>query len=126
MGSMYRFANFLVKGKVSKMAQQINRAIEKEQKDAIKQIYETERKEYADQARELFKSLCHEGKIKKEQQQALRKLLEDCLGSFKQEYKGWRFDNEFHRLYTYLRSYHLDEGDWHRIHDFLEQIQKGS
>jgi hypothetical protein len=105
---------------------QIAKAIETEQKQAIKEIYIEERKESADQARELFKSLCHAGKIRKEQQKALRSLIETLLGSYAAEYKRKHYDNEFHRLYTYLKAYYLDKSDWEQIQTFLEQIQKSS
>lgn len=126
MSKIYGLACRFLKGYTKNISKEFTKAIKEEQKEAIKEIYENERKRYADQARKLFNALCRQGKIRKEQQKSLRYLLENCLGDYVEEYKGWKFDNEFHRLYTYLRSYHLDEGDWNRIQTFLEQIQKSS
>ena len=69
---------------------------------------------------------CHQGRIKKAELQMLRGLIETRLGGFAEEYKGWKFDNEFHRIYTYLRSYHLDEQDWHSVLKSLDEIQHSS
>jgi TRAP-type mannitol/chloroaromatic compound transport system substrate-binding protein len=126
MSKLFRFANHVVGNYSREFGNQIAKAIQAEQKQAIKEIYIEERKEYADQARELFKKLCHQGKIRKEQQQVLRHLIETLLGSYAEEYKKKRYDNEFHRLYTYLKAYHLDKDDWEQIMVALEQIQYSS
>jgi hypothetical protein len=126
MSKLYRFANRIIGNYSSQFGRRIEKAIQTEQKQAIKEIYVEERKEHADQARELFKKLCHAGKIRKAEQSALRELLECRLGGYAEEYKGMRFDNEFHRLYTMLKSYHLDQSDWHVIFESLERIQHSS
>jgi hypothetical protein len=126
MSKLFRFANHVVGNCSRQFGKQIARAIEKEQKQAIKTIYVEERKEYADEARELFKQLCHAGKIRKEQQKLLRSLIETLLGSYTNEYKRKHYDNEFHRLYTYLKAYHLDKDDWNKILTALEEIQYSS
>jgi hypothetical protein len=126
MSKLYSFVRHQVGRYGDNFGHQIAKAIQTEQKQAIKEIYVEERKEYADEARELFKELCHAGKIRKEQQKALRQLIEALLGSYANEYKRKHYDNEFHRLYTYLKAYHLDKDDWDKIMTALEQIQKSS
>jgi hypothetical protein len=126
MSKLYRFIRHQAGQYGDNFGHQIARAIQTEQKQAIKEIYIGERKQYADQAREQFKALCHAGKIKKEQMKMLRSLLETLLGSYVSEYKSMKFDNEFHRLYTYLRAYHLDKSDWDKILTAMDQIQHSS
>jgi hypothetical protein len=126
MSKLYGFIRHQVGRYGDNFGHQIAKAIETEQKQAIKEIYIEERKEYADEARELFKTLCHAGKIRKEQQKVLRSLIEILLGSYAAEYKRKHYDNEFHRLYTYLKAYHLDKDDWDKILTVLEQIQYSS
>jgi hypothetical protein len=123
---MFKFLKFVAGNYGRQFGKEIATAIQAEQKQAIKKIYVEERKKYADEARELFKQLCHAGKIRKEQQQMLRNLIETLLGSYAEEYKRKHYDNEFHRLYTYLKAYHLDKNDWDKIITALEQIQKSS
>jgi hypothetical protein len=126
MSKLFKFASHVLGGYGDKFGRQIARAIENEQKVAIKEIYIDERKPYADQAREQFKKLCHQGKIRKEQMKMLRSLIETLLGSYAAEYKKKKYDNEFHRLYTYLKAYHLDKSDWDKILTKLEEIQHSS
>jgi hypothetical protein len=126
MSKPYRFVNHVIGNYSKQFGRRIAKAVQAEQKQAIKEIYVEERKECADRVRNDFKALCHAGWIKGKELKELRILLESCLGSYVSEYKGWKFDNEFHRLYTYLKSYHLDKGDWKRIQEYLEQIQKSS
>jgi hemerythrin-like domain-containing protein len=126
MSKLYSFARRQLGAWGNNVGSQIAKAIKQEQKQAIKEIYVEERKEYADEARELFKKLCHAGKIRKEQQKLLRSLIETLLGSYANEYKRKHYDNEFHRLYTYLKAYHLDKDDWDKIMTALEQIQYSS
>ena len=126
MSRLYSFIRHQLGRHGDNFGNQIAKAIQTEQKQAIKEIYVEERKEYADQARELFKALCHAGKIRKEQQKALRSLIETLLGSYAVEYKRKHYNNEFHRLYTYLKAYHLDKSDWDRIMTALEEIQRSS
>jgi hypothetical protein len=121
---MFKLLNFVAGNYGRQFGREIAKAIQQEQKQAIKEIYNEERKEHADEARELFKQLCHAGKIRKEQQKLLRSFIESLLGSYAAEYK--RYDNEFHRLYTYLKAYHLDKDDWDKIMTALDQIQKSS
>jgi hypothetical protein len=123
---MLRMLNYVIGNHSRQFGKEITKAMQTEQKQAIKEIYTEERKECADQARKLFKTLCHAGKIRKEQQKALRSLIETLLGSYAAEYKGKHYDNEFHRLYTYLKAYHLDNSDWDKIMTALEEIQKSS
>lgn len=126
MSKLYSFVRRQARAWGNNLGKEIEKAIEAEQKQAIKEIYIEERKEYADEARELFKQLCHAGKIRKEQQKALRSLIETLLGSYAAEHKRKHYDNEFHRLYTYLKDYHLDRDDWDKILTALEQIQQSS
>jgi hypothetical protein len=126
MSKLFKFASHVLGGYGNKFGREITKVIQTEQKQAIKEIYIEERKDFADQVRLKFNLLCHEGKIRKEQQQALRKLIESLLGGYAAEYKSMRFDNEFHRIYTMLRSYHLDESDCEEIKSILEQIQYSS
>jgi hypothetical protein len=126
MSKLYSFVRHQVGRYGDNFGNQIAKAIQTEQKQAIKEIYIDERKEYADQARELFRTLCHAGKIRKEQQKVLRGLIETLLGSYAEEYKRKKYDNEFHRLYTYLKAYHLDKSDWDAILTKLEEIQYSS
>jgi hypothetical protein len=126
MGKGYRFASYLVKGNASKFGREFANALKKEQKEELKEIYERERKQYADMARTQFNMLCHKGKIRSEELKTLRQLIESLLGSYAAEYKRMKFDNEFHRIYTMLMSYHLDEHDWNSILITLEEIQYSS
>jgi hypothetical protein len=123
---MFKLLNHVAGNYGRQFGKEIAIAIQAEQKQAIKEIYVEERKEYADQARELFRQLCHAGEIRKEQQKALRSLIETLLGSYAEEYKRKHYDNEFHRLYTMLKSYHLDQSDWHVILKSLDEIQHSS
>jgi hypothetical protein len=52
----------------------------------------------------------------------LRKLLEESMGDLKHEYDGWKFDNEFHRIYTYMKNWHIDVYQWEEIIDFLNEV----
>jgi hypothetical protein len=126
MSKLYSFIRHSIGRQGDSIGNQISKAIEKEQEEAIKEIYIEERKQYADQAREQFKKLCHAGKIKKAQLKTLRSLMETLLGSYVGEYKAKHYDNEFHRLYTYLKAYHLDKNDWDKILTALEEIQYSS
>ena len=126
MSKLYGFIRHQIGSYGDNIGNRIERAIQEEQKRALEEIYIAERKDSADQARELFKALCHQGKIRKAEQKALRSLIEDLLGSYAEEYKSKKYDNEFHRLYTYLKSYHLDKDDWNIIIRTLEQIQQSS
>jgi molecular chaperone GrpE (heat shock protein) len=126
MSKLFKFASHVLGGYGDKFGREIARAIQTEQKQAIKEIYIEERKEYADQVRQKFGILCHAGKIKKEQLKMVRSLLESILGGYAVEYKDMRFDNEFHRIYTMLKSYHLDNNDCEEIMSALDQIQHSS
>lgn len=126
MGKGYRLASYFVKGSTSKFGRKFANAIKKKQKEELKEIYERERKQYADVARAQFNMLCHKGKIKSEELKTLKQLIESLLGSYAADYKRMKFDNEFHRIYTMLMSYHLDESDWSRIIIALEEIQYSS
>jgi hypothetical protein len=126
MSKLYSFIRHQLGRHGDSIGNQISKAIVKEQEQAIKEIYIKERKEYADQARDQFKKLCHQGKIKKAQLKTLRSLIETLLGSYAAEYRRMKFDNEFHRLYTYLKAYHLDKSDWDKILTALEEIQYSS
>jgi hypothetical protein len=87
----------------------------------LKEIYVRERKEYYLEARELFNSLCKQGAIHGEDLVLLRKLLEESLGEYAKDYKGYKFDNEFKRIYVYMKSWHIEVRQWKQIIDFLNK-----
>ena len=121
---MFKMAKKGIRLYSEKLARDYKRLLDKEQKEAIKNIYERERQPYADQVKNEFNILCHQGRIKKAEQKELRILLEKLLGGYVSEYKSMRFDNEFHRLYTYLRSYHLDRDDFTEINSYLGSLRE--
>jgi hypothetical protein len=46
------------------------------------------------------------------------------LGELVDDYKGMKFNNDCHRLYTYFKNYSLNERDWQKINQFLVAIGK--
>ena len=44
------------------------------------------------------------------------------MGGFAEDYKKMKFDNEFHRIYTYFKCWHLDAEDWQTIIEHLNKI----
>jgi hypothetical protein len=104
--------------------------------DDIKEIWERERKGYYEIARELFHSAMKQGKLSREQILHVRRLLEDSLGNYvhdfddyykvvkkgNKEVKVMGFENDCHRIYTYMKSYHISVEDWQRIIDFLNKV----
>jgi len=89
---------------------------------ALKEIYEKERKPYYLEARAIFNSLCKQGKMHHEDIVLFRKLLEDSVGSYIQEYKGYKFENEYNRIYVYLKNWHIDVSQWEQIINYLNEI----
>lgn len=104
-------------------------------KQQIKEIYLKERKPFYDEARTLFNMLMKEAKLSHEQIMYLRKLLENALGDKVHDYDDFThaikrkgetirvkgFQNDAHRIYTYMKSYSIDVGDWKKIIDFLKE-----
>ena len=95
MSKLYGFIRRQIGAYGYSIGRRIEKVMQEEQKHAVKNIYIIERKMYADQARELFKRLCHAGKIRKKEQRELRKLIEELLGSYAEEYNRKRYNNEF-------------------------------
>lgn len=120
---VFRTANRAIKMYSSRTAKQVAKERKKAENELYKQLWEKERKHYYEEARNMFNQLCKQGKIRRSQQQALRNILESKMGEYAKEYKNMRFDNEFHRIYTYMKSYHLDQGDWEEIMEYLYEIQ---
>lgn len=88
----------------------------------FKEIYEAERKPYYEEARAIFNSLCKQGRMHGGDLVLLRKLLEDSLGSTVERYKEYKFTNEYHRIYVYMKSWYIDENEWKQIIDFLNEV----
>lgn len=123
---VFRTANRAIKMYSSRTAKQVAKERKKAENELYKQLWEKERKHYYEEARNIFNKLCHQGKIKKRQQEALRHLLERRIAGYMKDYKKMQFDNEFHRIYTYLKCYHLNKSDWEEILEYLYEIQKSS
>lgn len=124
--TVFKLANKAIRRYSSKLAKQAAEERKKAEHKLYKQIWEKERKHYYEEARTIFNQLCHEGKIKREQQKTLLNLLENLLGEYTKEYKKMKFDNEFHKIYTYMKSWHLNESDWEEILEYLYEIQESS
>jgi hypothetical protein len=92
----------------------------------LKGIYEQERKPYYLEARQLFNELCKQGRMHHEDVVLLKRLLEESLGAFVEEYKGYKFQNEYNRIYVYLKNWHIDVPDWERILNFLNELYEES
>ena len=123
---IFRTANRAIRMYSSRTAKQVAKERKKAENELYKQLWEKERKHYYEEARNMFNQLCKQGKIRRSQQQALRNILESKMGEYAKEYKNMRFDNEFHRIYTYLKCYHLNKSDWEEILEYLYEIQKSS
>jgi hypothetical protein len=93
---------------------------------AIKEIYERERKPYYLEARQLFNELCKKGKMHHEDAVLLRRLLEESLGAYAKEYNGYKFQNEYNRIYVYLKNWYIDVQDWKRVLNFLNEVYEES
>lgn len=92
----------------------------------LKEIYERERKPYYLEARQLFNELCKQGRMRHEDAVLLRRLLEESLGAYAEEYKGYKFQNEYNRIYVYLKNWHIDVRDWKRVLNFLNEVYEES
>jgi ABC-type dipeptide/oligopeptide/nickel transport system permease component len=88
----------------------------------IKEIYINERKPYYEECRILFNTLCKRGKMHKEDVTLIKMLLESSLGDYVSEYKGYKFQNEYQRVYTYMKNWHITKQDWERILIFLNEL----
>jgi hypothetical protein len=89
---------------------------------AIKEIWKQEREPLYLKNRNLFRDLMKEGKLTRDDILQLRNLVEGCLGDLVDDYKGMKFNNDCHRLYTYFKNYSLNERDWQKINQFLNRI----
>jgi hypothetical protein len=104
----------------------------------IKEIYKNEREQLYLQNRDLFRDLMKEGKLSRENILYLRYLVEDCLGEYIHDFDNYThvkkikgkdgkereverrgFENDCHRLYVMMKSYHLNENDWQKINNYL-------
>jgi hypothetical protein len=90
----------------------------------LKEIYDRERKPYYLEAQSIFNSLCKKGKMHSGELLLLKTLLEESLGSYVNEYRGWKFKNEFNRIYCYLKSWHITQEEWEEIIKFLNELQE--
>lgn len=90
----------------------------------IDEIYERERKLLYMQARDLFNQLMHAGSLSHREIIYLEDMIKRSLGSYIDEYKGYKFKNNAHRIYTLMKNTHIDVQDWKRIIYFLEQMQQ--
>lgn len=128
--SMFGLAGFLIKNAFSQKA--LEKKVKKENEtkfDALKarkELYDREIKPYYEETQHLFNRMCKAGQITSDELYLLRVLIEDCLGVYKQQYKSMKFKNEFHRIYTYLKSWYLDKMDFLQIQAYLEEISQNS
>lgn len=126
----YRITKFAVgaffdkwKKKFAKNKRDYQKEVRKKEDEYYKFVWEKERKEYYLTTRDKFKQLCKEGRIRKQQQKDLIWLLERLIAGFMKDYRTMEFENEFHRIYTYLKCWHLDADDWERINKYLDKVQ---
>jgi hypothetical protein len=89
-----------------------------------KETYDQNIKPYYEAAQKRFNQLCKEGKIESDELYLLRVLIEECLGTSVIQYKGTKFKNGFHRVYTYLKCWELDKSDFSSIMDYLNEIDQ--
>lgn len=105
-------------------------------KNQLKDIYENERKCYYEEARSLFNQQMKTGRLSKDHIKYLRKLLENSLGDTihdfdnytrtvkkgNKEIKKKGFENDAHRIYTYMKSYYIEPKEWQKIIEFLKGV----
>lgn len=113
---------------LEKKTQQYNDLIHYKQ---IKIIYNNELKQYYEEARKLFNNLMKNKCLSHNHILYLRKLLEEELGEYIHDYDDYStkkngkiqkgFTNDCHRIYTYMKSYHISENGWKQILDFLHE-----
>lgn len=91
---------------------------------AIKDIYLKERKPLYLQAWREFNALCKQGRMHKEDAVLLSQLIEEMLGSYADEYKGYKFKNEYNRIYVLMKNWHIDDKQWKIIINFLYEVDE--
>jgi hypothetical protein len=90
----------------------------------IKENYDREMRPYYEVTQSKFNKLCKQGKITSDELYLLRLLIEECMGSYAEQYKRMHFKNGFHRIYTYLKCWYLDKGDFVEIQRYLDEIDQ--
>lgn len=75
------------------------------------------------QARNLFNTLMKEGRLSHNEIVYLDRLVQRLLGEFVHHYDNFTFENTCHRIYTMLKSSHLDKHDFQEIIDYLKECE---
>lgn len=124
------------KGKV------VKKQIDLQQYQAIKEVYNKERKHLYLEARDLFKDNMKNGMMSKMDILELKNKIDSCLGEYAEEYKDYSkvakvkqkdgsekevikkgFDNTAHEIYVKLMNFHITPNEWQEIISYLKSFE---
>jgi hypothetical protein len=108
--------------KRNKLIAKITKEKTEEEKAEFFRHYDTEVKPLYERGRNLFTYLMQNGKIRSYQIRDFKKILNSCLGSYIDYYKNHTFENDAKEIYSKMKNFNLDEHDWEKMIDFLENI----
>jgi hypothetical protein len=64
------------------------------------------------------------GMLKRNDIQQIKTTLEGYLGDYWSEYQGMKFQNNAHRVYTYMKSYFITIEQWQELIAFLKDCDE--
>mgnify|MGYP000996409830 FL=1 len=98
--------------------------------EKLKENYDKELKPLYEEARNLFNQQMKNKQLSHEQILYLENIIKDELGEYVHDYDNYSiikngevqkgFKNDCHKIYVYMKSYHIDKSGWQRIINYLQ------
>jgi hypothetical protein len=118
------YTMLLVIGKKTKEFTEQQKRVEKESLDKkIDEIYQKERMGYYHDVHCLFGQLIKAGKIGKVEISKIKKMINDSLGCYVRDYRGKKYKNDIHEIYSKMKSKHIDKKEWVEILEYLNELK---
>jgi hypothetical protein len=81
---------------------------------------------YYSQARDLFHDAIQDGNLNHEQILYLKKVIDDTLGEYLNDFKYTRYKNDAHEIYSKLKSSHISIDNFKRIIQLIKSFEAQS
>jgi hypothetical protein len=107
-----------------KKKQEIKHGMELKEYQKVKETYFKERQQYYLECRDLFRNLMQGGILTKNDIQQIKATLEGYLEDYLSEYQNMKFQNNAHRIYTYLKSYFITVAQFEELIAFLKECEE--